>query len=139
MIVQSNSDAETREIGRRIGERLSPGDVVCLYGELGAGKTTMVKGIASVFGIMERDVTSPSFTIIIEHEGEVPFNHVDLYRLSENDVADLGLHEYFGKKSISVIEWAERAEREIPDDAIKVRLRYSGEDRREILIEGITI
>lgn len=139
MIVQSKSDAETREIGRRIGERLSPGDVVCLYGELGAGKTTMVKGIASVFGIMERDVTSPSFTIIIEHEGAIPFNHIDLYRLSENDAADLGLHEYFGKKGISVIEWAERAEKEIPDDAIKVRLRYSGQDRREISIEGITI
>lgn len=139
MILQSKSDAETRDIGRRLGERLSPGDVVCLYGELGAGKTTMVKGIASVFGIMERDVISPSFTIIIEHEGEVPFNHVDLYRLSENDVADLGLHEYFGKKGISVIEWAERAEKEIPDDAIKVRINYSGEDKRDILIEGITI
>jgi tRNA threonylcarbamoyladenosine biosynthesis protein TsaE len=139
VILQSNSDPDTKEIGRRIGERLKPGDVVSLYGELGAGKTTMVKGIASAFGIKERDITSPSFTIIAEYESEIPFNHIDLYRLSVSDVADLGLHEYLGRDAVSVVEWAERAEDELPDDAVKVEIRYTGEGTREITISGITI
>ncbi|MEW6602915.1 MAG: tRNA (adenosine(37)-N6)-threonylcarbamoyltransferase complex ATPase subunit type 1 TsaE, partial [Nitrospirota bacterium] len=73
MKLQSESDAETRAIGRRLGGQLKKGDVVCLYGELGAGKTTMVKGIASAFGINERDITSASFTIIAEYNANVPF------------------------------------------------------------------
>lgn len=139
MKLKSKSDAETREIGRRLGEKLTPGDVVSLYGELGAGKTTMVKGIASVFGIEERDITSPSFTIIAEYDADIPFNHIDLYRLSGSDVTELGLHEYFAGEGISIIEWAERAEKEIPEDSIKVRIGYTGESTREIEIEGINI
>ncbi len=139
MKLKSRSDTETRDIGRRIGERLAPGDILCLYGELGAGKTTMVKGIASAFGINDRDITSPSFTIIIEYESEIPFNHIDLYRLSGEGASELGLYEYFNKKSVSVIEWAERAEEEIPDDAVRVRLSYSGIDERDITIEGLEI
>ncbi len=139
MILQSKSDTDTREIGRRLGKKLHSGNVVCLYGELGSGKTTMVKGIASVFGIEERDITSPSFTIIAEYDADIPFNHIDLYRLSGSDVTDLGLHEYFAGEGISIIEWAERAEKEIPEDSIKVRIGYTGESTREIEIEGINI
>lgn len=139
MILHSNSDSDTKEIGRRLGSKLKKGDVVSLYGDLGAGKTTMAKGIASAFGIQERDVTSPSFTIIVEYESEIPFNHIDLYRLSGSDASELGLHEYLGSDAVSVVEWAERAEDELPDDAIKVRLRYSGDESREIEIEGMDI
>jgi tRNA threonylcarbamoyladenosine biosynthesis protein TsaE len=139
VILQSNSDADTREIGRRVGKRLVPGNVVCLYGELGSGKTTMVKGIASTFNIDERDITSPSFTIIAEYEADIPFNHIDLYRLSRGEVDGLGLYEYFNSESISIIEWADRAEEEIPEGSIKVRLSHVGEDTREIEIEGISI
>lgn len=139
MRLRSRSEADTREIGRRIGERLKRGDVVCLYGDLGAGKTTMVKGIASAFGIPEREITSASFTIIAEHEADVPFYHIDLYRLTPEQVPDLGLHEYLGTDGISVIEWAERAEGELPDRFVRVSMAHKGEDLREIELTGIEV
>ncbi len=139
MKLQSNSDAETREIGHRLGEHLRQGDVVCLYGELGAGKTTMVKGIASAFGINERDITSASFTIIAEYDISVPFYHIDLYRISPDEVSELGLQEYLGADGIAVIEWAERAEGEIPEQSILVIMHHKEDNTREIEIKGIHI
>ena len=139
MRLQSNSDAGTRSIGRRLGEKLKPGDVVCLYGDLGAGKTTMVKGIASVLDIHERDITSASFTIIAEYDTPVPFYHIDLYRVTPDELPDLGLHEYLGSEGISVIEWPELAESELPDDVINVALTHTGEESREIDITGIEL
>lgn len=141
----SNNEGETKEIGRKLGRTLKAGDIVCLYGELGSGKTTMVKGIASSVGIKERDITSASFTIIAEYKGRlaskgiVPFYHIDLYRVKPEEVHDLGLQEYLGKDGISVIEWAERAEAEVPAGSIKVQLRYTGDSSREIEIEGIIL
>ncbi|MEK6527735.1 MAG: tRNA (adenosine(37)-N6)-threonylcarbamoyltransferase complex ATPase subunit type 1 TsaE [Nitrospirota bacterium] len=139
MVLQSKSEAETKEIGRKLGMKLKAGDVVCMYGELGSGKTTMVKGMASAIGINERDITSPSFTIIAEYEGNIPFNHIDLYRLEPEEVDNLGLEEYIGVKGISVIEWAEKAGKEIPDKSITIRLGYTGDNSREINIEGILL
>lgn len=132
---RSKSETETKEIGYALGRALKPGDVVCLYGELGSGKTTMVKGIASALGIDERDITSASFIIIAEYKGAMPFYHIDLYRIEPKRVAELGLYEYLLSDGVSVIEWAEKAEGEIPDKCIKVRLNYAGEDSREIEIE----
>ena len=136
---QSKSDKDTKEFGRKLGKKLKAGDIVCLYGELGTGKTTMVKGIAGEFGIDERDVTSPSFTIIAEHEGRLPFYHIDLYRISPDRIEELGLYEYLYDSGITVIEWAEKAEKEIPDTAIRIKLNYSGYDSREIEIRGVEI
>jgi tRNA threonylcarbamoyladenosine biosynthesis protein TsaE len=136
---QSNSETETREIGFRLGKKIKRGDVVCLHGELGSGKTTMVKGIARAFGINERDITSASFSIIVEYDSDIPFYHIDLYRVENDEVASLGLHEYIGMEGISVIEWAERAEKEIPDNRIKVTLKYTGENSREIWVDGISL
>ncbi len=137
MKLQSRDEADTKEIGRRLGEKLKGGDVVCLYGELGSGKTIMVKGIASALGISERDITSASYTIIAEYDAKVPFYHIDLYRLVPGEVSDLGLKEYVDSDGISVIEWAERAEGEIPDNSINVRIGYKEGDSREIEINGI--
>ena len=139
MTLQSRSEAETREIGRKLGEKLKSGDVVCLYGDLGSGKTIMVKGIASAFGIIERDITSASFTIIAEYDSAPPFYHIDLYRVTPGEVSELGLQEYMGSQGISVIEWAERAEGEIPDNSIGVSINYKEEHSREIEINGIRI
>ena len=139
MKLQSNSDAETRNIGRRLGEQLTQGDVVCLYGDLGAGKTTMVKGIASALGIDERDITSASFTIIAEYHTKIPFYHIDLYRVAAGECHELGLQEYLGSQGIAVIEWAERAEEEMPDNVIRVDLRYVDDNSREIELQGIEI
>ncbi len=139
MKFQSKSEAETRSAGRKLGKKLKRGDVVCLYGELGSGKTTMAKGIASAVGISERDVTSASFIVIAEHDADIPFYHIDLYRISPHNVSELGLREYLGSDGICVIEWAERAGEEIPEKSIRVRLRYTGEDSREIEITGIEL
>ena len=139
MKLQSNSEAETREIGFRLGKIMKRGNVVCLYGDLGSGKTTMVKGIARALGISERDITSASFSIIVEYDSDIPFYHIDLYRIENNEVDSLGLHEYIGMEGISVIEWAERAENDIPDNRIKVTLEYTGENSREIWVDGISL
>ncbi len=139
MKLQSKSEDDTISIGRDLGSRLRRGDVVCLCGELGSGKTTMVKGIASALGINERDITSASFTIIAEHDAEIPLYHIDLYRVSGGDISELGLHEYIGKDGISVIEWAERAEGEIPEDSVIVSLKHTGDNSREIEIKGIQL
>ncbi len=139
MKFQSKSEAETESIGRRLGKKLKRGDVVCLYGGLGSGKTTMARGIASALGISERDVTSASFTVIAEHDADIPFYHIDLYRISPHNVSELGLHEYLESDGICVIEWAGRAEGELPERIIRVSLRYTGEDCREIDITGIEL
>jgi tRNA threonylcarbamoyladenosine biosynthesis protein TsaE len=137
----SNGPGETFGYGFILGKRLRRGDTVCLFGELGAGKTIFVKGIASALGIPERSITSASFTIIAEHSGTldnspVPFYHIDLYRIGgAADLDSTGVEEYIGKDGISVIEWAERlGERE---ECIAVTFEIAGEGKREIVIEGI--
>ena len=139
MKFKSNSEAETKEIGFRLGNIIKRGDVVCLYGDLGSGKTTMVKGIARALGIRERDITSASFSIIIEYDSDIPFYHIDLYRIQHNEAASLGLHEYLGKEGISVVEWAERAEKEMPENSIKITLEYTGENSRDIAVNGVSL
>jgi len=135
-----STDAEsTKKIGYRLGRLLKKGDVVGLYGELGTGKTTMAKGIARAVGLESRDIISASFTIIAEYDTEPPFIHVDLYRIERiDDLDEIGLWEYFKKnRGIMVIEWAERADGELPDSVIKVNLLSVDETTRDIIIEGI--
>jgi len=136
----SKGPDDTKEIGFRLGRLLQPGDVVGLYGELGTGKTIMVKGIARAFGIDEREIVSASFTIISGYDTTPPFVHIDLYRIeeaAEHELDELGLWEYMGGDCIAVIEWAEKAERCLPEDTIKVTFNPIGELTREITIEGI--
>jgi len=134
----SESPDETKSVGFRVGGLLRPGDVVGLYGELGAGKTVLAKGIATACGINEREIVSASFTVISEYDTTPPFIHIDLYRINSRDeLTELGLREYIGGEGISVIEWAEKAEGDLPEDLIKIRLHYAGEKVREITIEGM--
>lgn len=133
----SNSPAETEEIGYELGKRLKAGDVVALYGDLGTGKTTLVRGIASAFGISGRDVTSASYTIIAEYCSVPVFFHIDLYRVEkEEDVDNTGIWDCLGRDSVAVIEWAEKLGA-LTADFIRVRLNDIGDDRREICIEGL--
>lgn len=118
----AKDEAATLKIGRRLGKQLQPGDVVCLYGCLGAGKTTLTKAIASSLDIPEREITSASFTIIAEHYGRLPLYHVDFYRLENGGVEDTGIEDYFVHDGITVIEWPERGESVIPDERINVRI-----------------
>jgi tRNA threonylcarbamoyladenosine biosynthesis protein TsaE len=133
----SSSPEETEEIGFRIGKRLTAGDIVLLYGDLGAGKTTMVKGIGRAMGINRKDITSASFTIIAEYPGNPPFFHIDLYRTSgAMDLESTGIWDCIGNHSISVIEWAEHAEGELPQDSIKVTIKIAENETRDIEIKG---
>ena len=135
----SESPDETRAIGFQVGGLLRSGDVVGLYGELGAGKTVLVQGIGTAFGIKHREIVSASFTVISEYDTTPPFIHIDLYRINDKtELAELGFWEYLGCQGISVIEWAEKAEGELPEDLIKISLRPLSEHTREITIEGMS-
>ena len=134
----SRSPEETTEIGLQLGRLLNAGDIVGLYGDLGAGKTVMVKGIAKALGIDEREIASASYTIIAEYETEPPFVHIDLYRIEQGaELSELGIRSITGGRSISVIEWAEKALGELQEDIIKVRLQGLDEQTREIIVEGL--
>ena len=135
----TKSPSETEGVGFKLGMFLKTHGraTVCLYGDLGAGKTTLIRGIASAFGIPERDIGSASFVIIAEYETSPPFYHIDLYRIErEDDIEELGVWEYINSGGIAVIEWAERLS-EIPEGAITVKINYIDEKSREIIIEGI--
>jgi tRNA threonylcarbamoyladenosine biosynthesis protein TsaE len=133
----SKSPDETKEIGFRLGRLLRPGDVVGLYGELGSGKTTLVKGIAKAFGIEDKDIVSASFTIITEYNTTSPFFHIDLYRIEkDSELDEVGFWDHIRGDGISVIEWAEKAEKSLPEEMIKIRLKSLSGEIREITIEG---
>ena len=130
---RASSEAETIELGRRLARELPPRGVVLLIGNLGAGKTTLAKGIASGLGAAEPDdVTSPTFTLIHEYGGGRVY-HVDLYRLEEErEVARLGLEELFERDAMVLIEWGERFPRLLPEARTEIRIRAAsagGEER----------
>ena len=133
--ILTSSEQETSEAGERLGTSLQAGAVVLLYGDLGAGKTAFVRGLARGVGAPDDEVTSPTFTIVQEYRGRLMLYHVDLYRLEEREVDDLGLEELVLGDGVVAIEWAERW-RGRPDDAIEVRIEDAGEDARRIRISA---
>lgn len=141
MRLLSKGPGETFRYGLKLGRLLHAGDIVCLFGDLGSGKTTLVKGIASALSLPERDITSASFTIIAAYKGmlqhgPVPFYHIDLYRIKDaRDLDSIGIEEYIGGDGIAVIEWAERMG--TMEDSITVRLNILDDEKREIVLEGI--
>jgi tRNA threonylcarbamoyladenosine biosynthesis protein TsaE len=133
------SEAETVELGRRLAHELPSRGVVLLIGNLGAGKTTLAKGIVSGLGAAPpEDVSSPTFTLIHEY-GEGRAYHIDLYRLEEaRQVESLGLEELFDRDAMVLIEWGERFPQLLPEERTEIRLRASGDDEREIEVTMIT-
>lgn len=132
-----NSVEETWGIARKFAEGLKPGDVICLEGDLGAGKTTFTQGLAAALGVTGR-VTSPTFCIVQEHSGEGKLLvHMDLYRLhGEEDVEAIGWEDYLARGAIMVVEWPERAGSLIPNNAYHITFRYrEGEENRTISIK----
>lgn len=132
----TGSEEETMSAGERLAAMLQPGDVVLLYGDLGAGKTAFVRGLARGLGAAADEVSSPTFTIVHEYASRGPaagltLYHVDLYRLDAPEVDDLGLDELVLSGGIVAIEWAERW-RDRPGDAIEVRIDDAGQDTRRI-------
>jgi tRNA threonylcarbamoyladenosine biosynthesis protein TsaE len=133
--VETHSPEETIEFGRRLATEIRSGDVVALSGELGAGKTCLVKGIALGLGILQ-DVTSPTFTIIHEYRGALfPLYHIDLYRLdSSQEVIAVGIEEYLRGDGLTVIEWAEKIGALLPEHTKWVRMEVIGENARRIVL-----
>jgi len=132
--VQLNDLADTEKFGRTLAELARPGDLICLQGDLGAGKTTLVQAIARGLGV-EEWVNSPSFAILHEYSGRLPLYHMDFYRLNSSDeIIAIGLDEYFASKGLTVIEWAERAEDILPPEKLCLSLHHTGEYSRLIKI-----
>jgi tRNA threonylcarbamoyladenosine biosynthesis protein TsaE len=135
--VITRSREETVKLGVKIAKALKPGDVVALSGPLGAGKTTLIQGIAKGLGI-HNYVTSPTFTLINEFKGRIDLNHVDLYRLNDvSEAEDIAIEDYFEGKGITVIEWAEKIKEILPKNAKHIDIKILGEEKREIKTHGI--
>jgi tRNA threonylcarbamoyladenosine biosynthesis protein TsaE len=132
--VETAGEKETESLGERLASGLLPGDLLALYGDLGAGKTCLVRGIARGLGIDEGSVASPSFTLINEYPGRVPLVHLDAYRLDSAEAfEELGLEDYFEGAGVLVIEWAEKVP-DLPDERIDIAIRWVDENRRHFRI-----
>ena len=125
---------ETQAIGRKLGKLLRSGEMVCLYGALGSGKTCLVQGLARGLEVKEeKQVKSPTFMLIREYEGKVPVYHFDVFRLSSGqELEDLGYDEYFYGRGVTLVEWADRVEEYLPPGRIDIHLIILGEQERRI-------
>lgn len=133
MTIEFNAHSleETEQIANTLAGLLSPPDVVTLEGDLGAGKTTFTQALARSLGIT-RTVNSPTFTILKQYEGRVPFNHLDVYRLADSD-EDLGWDELFYGDAVSVVEWAHLIEDDLPKERLDIEIYHTGESSRRIV------
>ena len=132
---------ETRRLGQKLAALLSPGTVIAFTGDLGAGKTAFVSGLAAGLGISQR-VTSPTFTIVNEYEGgRLPLFHFDLYRLGGSDeLFDIGWEDYLERGGVCAVEWSERAPDALEENTIFIDLRRGTSDEERIItIEGVSL
>ena len=136
MVQESHSEADTRAIAAALAPTLLPGAVLLLSGDLGAGKTAFVRGLAEGLGLDPDEVTSPTFTLVHEYRGgRLPLVHVDLYRLDRAELDEIGLDQDLAATGVTAVEWAERLARAIPG-ALHVRITDAGGDRRTIDTAG---
>jgi tRNA threonylcarbamoyladenosine biosynthesis protein TsaE len=132
--IATASPAETRRAGERLGRVLEAGDVVLLDGELGAGKTCFVQGVARGLDVpRDRRVASPTFTLVNEHPGRVVLHHIDLYRIADpEELHAIGIREYLGGEGVAVVEWAERLGALAPAERIAIRIEVAGARARRL-------
>jgi len=126
---------DTQFFSKRLASFLQPGDVITLEGDLGAGKTAFTKGLAVGLGI-QKNVNSPTFTIIKEYQGEMPLYHMDVYRL-EDSYEDLGFEEYFNGNGVTVIEWAHLIEEQLPKERLNIFIYHQANNSRKLIIKPI--
>ena len=131
---------KTKEIGYKLGNLLTPGSVICLIGDLGAGKTTMTQSLAKALEVDDY-ITSPTFTIVNEYEGKMPLYHFDVYRIGDpEEMYEIGYEEYFFGEGVCLIEWSKLIEELIPEEAINIEIDKNlekGLDYRKITVEGL--
>ena len=131
--ITTYSEQETIELAQNIESEKFPNMVICLMGDLGTGKTVFTKGFAQALEVQE-EVTSPTFNIIKEYtSGEMPLYHMDVYRL-DGKVEDLGIEEYYNKKGITIIEWADMIPDYLPEKRLEIRIKSSEEDEDKRII-----
>ena len=128
-IFETHSPEETRALGRLLGEKASSGELFCLNGDLGAGKTVFTKGFAEGLGVTE-DVVSPTFTILqIYESGRLPLYHFDVYRIGDvEEMDEIGYEDYFFGKGVTVIEWSDLISELIPENAVKILIEKCADD-----------
>lgn len=120
--LETHNSQETQAFGAELARHLTAGDVLCFYGELGAGKTTCIQGICRALGVTQA-ITSPTFTLINEYQGDWPVYHFDFYRIAdESETADLGLSEYFYGDGVCLLEWPERIPSLLPAKRWEIRM-----------------
>ena len=135
----SNNEAETEELGARLSARLPDGAIVAMYGDLGAGKTAFVRGMARGMGLDCR-VSSPTFTIVNEYLGQRELIHFDMYRLSGADeLFEIGWEDYLNRGAVCAVEWSEKVQDAFFGDEITVTIEKLGDTRRKITIEGVEL
>jgi tRNA threonylcarbamoyladenosine biosynthesis protein TsaE len=131
-VAASRSTRETKAWGRRLASILVGGELLALEGALGAGKTCFVKGLGRGLGLLEEQILSPTFTMIQEHHGRVPLYHIDLYRLEDVALEELGLREYLFSDAIAAVEWFERLREAQALERLVIRIEFAGAGRRRI-------
>ena len=137
MVIESRSPHETKSWGRRLASLLEGGELLGLIGDLGAGKTCFIKGLARGLSLREEDILSPTFTMIQEHHGRFPLYHIDLYRLEEATLDDLGLREYLFSQGVAAVEWFERLRGGADMEFLSVRISYAGANLRRIEFSAV--
>lgn len=126
--IYSKNETETIELAKKLAKLVKPGMTILLLGDLGAGKTTFTKGIGEGLGI-QRIIKSPTYTIVREYmDGALPLYHIDLYRLEEEDVANLALDEYFNGEGLSVVEWPSVSPDDLPEEVLEISLERDLDD-----------
>ena len=139
MRVISSSEQETRELGKRMAGKLTPGTVISLRGSLGPGKTVFAKGFAEGLGITEA-IVSPTFTLVQEYDGRLKLYHLDLYRLSgEDEFESMGGEDFLYSDGVALIEWSEKIEDMLPDDTIFIYITINEDLTRSIEIKGMEL
>lgn len=133
--IHVESLAETTALAHRLAVLVAPGDVITVEGQLGVGKTAFAKALGEGLGVKEH-ITSPTFTIVKEYEGEIPFYHMDAYRL-ENAEEDIGFDEYFYGSGVTVIEWAQFIADFIPEERLDITMHYVEDEQREWVLTPI--
>ena len=134
-MIKTHSSEETEAAGAHFAATLRGNETVAFFGDLGAGKTTFLKGmISALTGCSPSEITSPTFNYLNIYEGKIPVYHFDLYRIGVNDLLDIGYEEFFYGKGIAVIEWSERLGELMPEDHWHVKLAHKGENQRRITL-----
>jgi tRNA threonylcarbamoyladenosine biosynthesis protein TsaE len=135
--ITTHSEIDTLKFGSELSYLLERGDVICIQGEIGAGKTHLIKGIAGGLGVDQTKVNSPTFTLVNEYDGKYKLFHFDLFRIiNDQELLEIGIDEYLYGDGICLIEWSEKMETFMPENAVQITITKLGNNSRQLEIKG---